>query len=150
MASRHLPAPPSLPSGCAWESRARELLRQHWGHSELRPSQREAIQAALSSRDSLVILATGCGKSLCYQLVPLLTAKPAIVVSPLISLMTDQVRPLTILVLFTMQRSPLPKHLRCHEVRWQGLLCEEYEQYSWGARSRTRRPKRVLSLGSIL
>ena len=74
-----------------WEARARELIRTHWGHSTFRTGQREALDAALAGKDSLVILATGRGKSVCYQLVPLVTEKPAIVVSPLIALMTDQV-----------------------------------------------------------
>lgn len=79
----------------AWEARALELLQLHWGHTVLRDKQREAIEAALCGNDSVVILATGRGKSICYQLVPLITGRPAIVVSPLISLMTDQVAALS-------------------------------------------------------
>lgn len=75
----------------AWEPQAYALLRKHWGHSQFRQGQHEALAAALSGKDSIVILATGVGKSVCYQLVPLITGKPAVVVSPLISLMIDQV-----------------------------------------------------------
>ena len=61
------------------------------GLSEFRPSQREAVQAALDGRDSLVVMPTGGGKSLCYQL-PALAAGDGltVVVSPLIALIADQ------------------------------------------------------------
>src|SRR5574341_2174866 len=68
-----------------------EVVRKHWGHPELRPLQREAMTAALNGRDSLVVLPTGGGKSLCYQAPALLSDKLTVVVSPLISLMKDQV-----------------------------------------------------------
>ena len=74
-----------------WETIARDRLSKHWGFSEFRPGQREAIEAAVHGRDSLVVLATGSGKSVCFQIVPLITGKPAVVISPLISLMIDQV-----------------------------------------------------------
>jgi ATP-dependent DNA helicase RecQ len=68
-----------------------ELINKHWGYSTLRPLQQEAMQAALSSRDSLVVMPTGGGKSLCYQAPALLGESVTVVVSPLISLMKDQV-----------------------------------------------------------
>ncbi len=68
-----------------------EILRRTWGYESLRPLQEQAIEAALARRDSLVVLPTGGGKSLCYQLPPLLTGELTVVVSPLISLMKDQV-----------------------------------------------------------
>src|SRR5690606_3811665 len=67
------------------------VVRQHWGHDRLRGMQEEAIRAGLARRDSLVVMPTGGGKSLCYQVPPLLLGKTAVVVSPLISLMKDQV-----------------------------------------------------------
>ena len=70
---------------------ARELVRRVFGFDELRPLQGEAIAAALAGRDSLVVLATGGGKSLCYQAPALLREGLTVVVSPLISLMQDQV-----------------------------------------------------------
>ena len=70
---------------------ARALVRRIWGYDSLRPLQTEAIEAGLTRRDSLVVLPTGGGKSLCYQVPPLLTGRLDVVVSPLISLMKDQV-----------------------------------------------------------
>jgi ATP-dependent DNA helicase RecQ len=66
-------------------------VREYWGFDELRPLQAEAIQAGIDRRDSLVVLPTGGGKSLCYQVPPLLAGRTDVVVSPLISLMKDQV-----------------------------------------------------------
>jgi ATP-dependent DNA helicase RecQ len=66
-------------------------LQQHWGYETFRPLQREAMQAVLDGRDSLVVLPTGGGKSLCYQVPAVMLDGVAIVVSPLISLMKDQV-----------------------------------------------------------
>src|SRR3989440_9498401 len=71
------------------------VVRRYWGFSELRPLQEQAIEAGLEHRDSLVVLPTGGGKSLCYQVPPELAGRTDIVVSPLISLMKDQVDALT-------------------------------------------------------
>jgi ATP-dependent DNA helicase RecQ len=72
------------------------LLRT-FGLQSLRPLQREAIAAAIAGRDALVVMPTGGGKSLCYQLPPLVTGKLTIVVSPLIALMQDQCESLRLL-----------------------------------------------------
>jgi ATP-dependent DNA helicase RecQ len=66
-------------------------IKRHWGFDTLRPIQAEAIHAGISRRDSLVVMPTGGGKSLCYQVPPLVTRKVGVVVSPLIALMKDQV-----------------------------------------------------------
>jgi ATP-dependent DNA helicase RecQ len=68
-----------------------DVIRRYWGFDNLRPLQSEAIEAALAGRDSLVVLPTGGGKSLCYQVPPAITGGTDIVISPLISLMKDQV-----------------------------------------------------------
>jgi len=68
-----------------------ETTRRYWGFAELRPLQEQAIRAGLERRDSLVVMPTGGGKSLCYQVPPALAERTDIVVSPLIALMKDQV-----------------------------------------------------------
>jgi len=74
--------------------RADELLRE-LGYAEWRPGQREAVIAALEGRDSLIVMPTGGGKSLCYQLPGLASEDLTIVVSPLIALINDQWQRLT-------------------------------------------------------
>jgi len=69
-------------------------LRRHFGFPAFRPGQREACEAALNERDVTVVMPTGSGKSLCYQLPALLRADLTIVVSPLVALMQDQVEAL--------------------------------------------------------
>src|SRR5271169_3070415 len=68
-------------------------IARHWGFNTLRPLQEEAMRAVLEGRDSLVVMPTGGGKSLCYQAPALIRppGQPTVVVSPLISLMKDQV-----------------------------------------------------------
>ena len=66
-------------------------VQKYWGYDTLRPLQEQAIRAGLEQRDSLVVLPTGGGKSLCYQVPPMMTGRTDVVVSPLISLMKDQV-----------------------------------------------------------
>ena len=68
-----------------------QVVKRYWGFDTLRPLQSEAIDAALAGRDSLVVMPTGGGKSLCYQVPPALDGATDVVVSPLISLMKDQV-----------------------------------------------------------
>src|SRR5271155_3443640 len=67
------------------------LIAHYWGIDKLRPLQEPAMQAVLSGRDSLVVLPTGGGKSLCYQAPAVLRNDTTVVISPLISLMKDQV-----------------------------------------------------------
>ncbi len=69
-----------------------EALLRRFGLECFRPGQREAVEAALERRDSLVVMPTGGGKSLCYQLPALADVGLVVVVSPLIALMADQLR----------------------------------------------------------
>jgi ATP-dependent DNA helicase RecQ len=72
-------------------NRAEEILKHTFGYVEFRGSQREVIQTVLDGSDSLVLMPTGGGKSLCYQIPGLVREGMAIIVSPLIALMQDQV-----------------------------------------------------------
>jgi len=70
---------------------ARAALHEHFGYSAFRPGQEAAVESVLGGRDTLVVLPTGGGKSLCYQVPALILPKLTVVISPLISLMKDQV-----------------------------------------------------------
>jgi ATP-dependent DNA helicase RecQ len=67
------------------------VIKEYWGFDQLRPLQEQAMRAVLDGRDSVVVLPTGGGKSLCYQAPAVLRGDTTVVVSPLISLMKDQV-----------------------------------------------------------
>src|SRR6202046_3184318 len=70
---------------------ARDKLREIFGFQGFRPGQAESVDAALRNRDALVVMPTGSGKSVCYQLPALIRDDLTLVVSPLVSLMADQV-----------------------------------------------------------
>src|SRR6188768_3576516 len=67
-----------------------DVIERTWGFSSLRPLQRQAIDAVLGRRDSLLVVPTGAGKSLCFQAPALLLDGLTVVVSPLLALMKDQ------------------------------------------------------------
>ena len=72
-----------------------EHLQNHFGLDAFRPAQQEVIEDVLRGRDVLCVMPTGAGKSLCYQLPAAISGGLTIVVSPLISLMADQVQQLS-------------------------------------------------------
>lgn len=74
---------------------ALETLQRYWGYGSFRPMQEEIIAEALAGRDVLAILPTGGGKSVCFQVPAMMTDGIAIVVTPLVALMKDQVENLT-------------------------------------------------------
>ncbi|MBO5419973.1 MAG: RecQ family ATP-dependent DNA helicase [Bacteroidales bacterium] len=69
-----------------------DILKKYWGYDSFRPMQEEIIEAALEGKDVLAILPTGGGKSVCFQVPAMMREGIAIVVTPLIALMKDQVR----------------------------------------------------------
>ena len=71
---------------------ALETLKEYWGYESFRPKQEEIVNSALEGRDVLAILPTGGGKSVCFQVPALIRDGIAIVVTPLIALMKDQVQ----------------------------------------------------------
>ena len=71
---------------------AKETLKKYWGYDSFRPGQEEIVNAALEGRDVLAILPTGGGKSVCFQVPAMMKEGIALVVTPLIALMKDQVQ----------------------------------------------------------
>ncbi len=75
-------------------NQAERTLKRFWGYEDFRPGQEKMVNAILEGRDVLAVMPTGAGKSVCYQLPALMLPGVTIVISPLISLMVDQVRAL--------------------------------------------------------
>jgi len=71
-----------------------DILKKYWGYDSFRPAQEEVVQAAIDGRDTLAMLPTGGGKSLCFQVPALCRQGVCLVVSPLLALMNDQVQSL--------------------------------------------------------
>ena len=90
----------------------KEKLRQIWGYEDFRPPQAEIIQTLLTGKDALIILPTGGGKSICFQLPALLQTGLTIIVSPLVALMENQVNQLASLGLpGALLHSELPRNI---------------------------------------
>lgn len=95
-------------------TQAREVLRHVWGYDDFRSPQAAIVETVASGRDALVLMPTGGGKSLCYQVPALMRPGAAIVISPLISLMQDQV---ATLLQLGVRAAYLSSSLEAHEAR---------------------------------
>ena len=84
----------------------RDVLKEYFGYDTFRTVQEDVISAILSGKDVMAIMPTGAGKSICFQIPAMLLPKGTVIISPLISLMKDQVEALT-------EQDP-------------GLLCEQH------------------------
>ena len=73
---------------------ARAALKERFGYDDFRPNQRDLVEQVLAGRDVLGVMPTGAGKSVCYQIPGVVMSGLALVISPLVSLMGDQVRSL--------------------------------------------------------
>lgn len=85
-----------LEADSSLDVKIQRALARFWGFSALRPLQQEVVTAALNNRDAVVVMPTGGGKSLCFQLPAVVSETLTVVVSPLIALMKDQVDALSI------------------------------------------------------
>ena len=80
-----------MPAAATMIEQLQAVVQKHWGYGSFRPLQEDAMRAVLDGRDSLLVLPTGGGKSLCYQAPAVLRGGTTVVISPLIALMKDQV-----------------------------------------------------------
>jgi ATP-dependent DNA helicase RecQ len=95
------------------------VLQQYWGYDRFRPPQQEIVQTLLTQRDALIIMATGGGKSICFQLPALLQPGLTIVISPLVALMENQVQALrSRQIAAAVLHNQLPKEAR-RQALWQ-------------------------------
>jgi len=121
-------------------SQTYQVLQQVFGHTSFRPLQSEAVDATLEGRDLLMILPTGGGKSLCYQLPALLKEGVTVVISPLLALMHDQVRALKLQgisaeMISSMQSreeiAEIVQRLRCGEIRLLYVAPERFSAHGF-------------------
>lgn len=107
---------------------AAEVLKKYYGYDRFKPGQEEIIESILKKNDTLAIMPTGAGKSVCYQIPALLLPGLTVVISPLISLMKDQVDALTALgIPASFLNSSLPR--KEQRKRVEKAACGEYKLF---------------------
>lgn len=107
---------------------AAEVLKKYYGYDRFKPGQEEIIERILKKNDTLAIMPTGAGKSVCYQIPALLLPGLTVVISPLISLMKDQVDALTALgIPASFLNSSLPR--KEQRKRVEKAACGEYKLF---------------------
>ncbi len=99
----------------------KEILKKYFGHSRFRPLQEEVVDAILDGQDLLMILPTGGGKSLCYQLPTLMMDGVTVVISPLLALMHDQVTALRANEIEAAMLSSMQSMEECRQIEMQLL-----------------------------
>ena len=91
----------------------KEVLQKYWSYPDFRSPQKEIIESILAGKDTLALLPTGAGKSLCYQVPALCIQGVCVVISPLIALMQDQVQRLKSL---DIQAADIHSGMHCKEI----------------------------------
>ena len=94
-------------------------LRRYWGYSSFRPLQERIVRSLLAGHDTCVVMPTGGGKSLCYQLPAVVSERTTVVISPLIALMQDQAAQLAQMGIPAAVLNSSVSHEQQSQVMWQ-------------------------------
>ena len=142
--STRAPAAPRMPP-----ARLRAVLKQVFGLDAFRPGQEEVVQSALARRNTLAIMPTGAGKSLCYQLPAVMLPGMTLVISPLIALMKDQCDKLSELGLDASQINSAP-HLAREQRRASTTSPRQRPAFAITTPERFTQPEFLETLNGVL